>query len=115
MALGKAKTGKKKTAQKTLATAKNYSVLLKPVVTEKSSHVGNGGNTIVFKIDPRATKDEVKEAIESIYGKQVDSVRVANYRGKPKQRMSTTGRSAAYKKAYVTLKGNETVDIVEGV
>lgn len=90
----------------------DYSVLLSPVVTEKSSFVGNGGNTVVFRIDSRATKDQVKSAIKTIYGKDARSVRVSNIIGKPKRRMSATGRSSQYRKAYITLKEGQTIEIV---
>lgn len=102
----------KKAASK--ATAKDYSIILSPVVTEKTSMLGNGGNTVVFKVQKGTTKDEIKEAVQRIFGKDVASIRTANILGKPKQRTNRPGRTASYKKAYVTLKAGQTIEVVEG-
>lgn len=107
-----AKKTVKKTAKKSEATAKDYSIILTPVVTEKSALLGNGGNTVVFRVSKKASKEEIKGAVQRIFGKTVASVRTANYVGKPKRRLKAMGRTSSYKKAVVTLKAGETIEVV---
>lgn len=95
------------------ATAKDYSILLTPVVTEKSATIGNGGNTVIFKVAKKATKEEIKLAVERVFGKEVASVRTANYLGKPKRRMRDMGYTSSFKKATVTLKAGQTIEVVQ--
>jgi large subunit ribosomal protein L23 len=106
------KSVKKAPKAKASATAKDYSIILAPVVTEKSALLGNGGNTVVFKVSKTASKEEIKGAVERIFGKTVASVRTANYLGKPKRRMKAIGRTSSYKKATITLKAGETIEVV---
>ena len=76
----------KKTTKTTAAKAKDYSILLAPVVTEKTSIIGDSGNTVVFRVDRKASKEEIKGAVERIFQKDVVSVRTANFVGKPKKK-----------------------------
>ena len=103
----------KKAIQKSKATAKDYSIILSPVVTEKSAAIGNGGNTIVFRVNKKSSKDEIKLAVERIFGKEVSLVRTANYVGKPKKRTKAMGRTSSYKKAIITLKAGQTIEVVQ--
>ena len=59
-----------------------YQIIRKPVITEKGLGVKNTRNTLVFQVAPKATKAEIKEAVQSIFKVKVDSVRTANYPGK---------------------------------
>jgi len=90
-----------------------------PVITEKAltmkdepEAMGRSGNErqmLTLKVDRRATKPEIKRAVEQILNVKVDEVRVANYHGKMK-RIPTRremGRRADWKKAFVTLKAGE--------
>ncbi len=95
------------------ASAKDYSVILGPVVTEKTSFIGNGGNTIAFRVCRKASKDEIKAAVQRIFLKDVVSIRTANFVGKPKKRNRDMGRTPSYKKAFVTLKEGQTIELVE--
>ena len=88
-------------------------VILGAIVTEKSSFVGNSGNTIVFRVHDDASKIDIKGAVEEIFGKKVQSVRTARILGKPKQRAKVSGRSNNFKKAYVTLVAGEKIEITE--
>ena len=82
-------------------------------LSEKATLLGELNNEYVFKVDRKANKLEVKEAIERIFGKKVESVRTCNYRGKKKrERRADFGRTAHWKKAYVKLKEGESIDIV---
>jgi large subunit ribosomal protein L23 len=103
----------KKVPQKLKATAKDYSIILAPVVTEKTALHGNGGNTVSFRVAKKATKDEIKLAVERIFGKEVATVRTANYLGKPKRRTKAMGMTSSYKKATITLKAGQTIEVVQ--
>jgi large subunit ribosomal protein L23 len=109
MARAKAKIEKKQ------ATVKDYSVLLGPIITEKTSVIGEGGQNVVFRVDRRASKPEVKSAIESIFNVRVAAVRTCNYIGKKKRVTGSTGSRSGFRKAYVTLEPGHTIDVVEGI
>ena len=96
-----------------------WDVIKGPVITEKAltmkdepesmGRTGNDRQMLTLKVHIKATKPEIKRAIEKILGVKVETVRVANYRGKEK-RIPTrreTGRRSDWKKAYVTLKSGE--------
>lgn len=93
-------------------------VLLKPVVTEKTS-IANEKGVYVFVVNKRANKIQIQKTIEEIYGVTVDKVRTVNMLGKPKARFTKTGhtkgRTASYKKAYVSLVEGDMIDIYEGI
>jgi len=89
-------------------------VLLGPVISEKSTFVGEKNNEVVFKVTRDATKPEIKAAVELMFGTKdkpisVKHVRVANVKGKEKRVGRFTGRRDNWKKAYVSL--NEGSDI----
>ena len=98
-----------------VATRTDYSVLLNPIITEKSSVIGASGRTVVFHVDPRATKTEVKAAVERIYKVNVEGVRTLNMKGKVKRSARSIGQRADKKKAYVTLREGQTINLVEGL
>lgn len=116
MALVKRNSKKKGKADTVTPSVKNYSVFLSPVITEKSSTLGGGaGSVIAFKVDPRASKSEIKTAVEKVFKVEVQKVRTTNYLGKVKRTARSIGRRAQFKKAYITLKTGHTIDIVEGL
>ena len=82
-------------------------------LSEKATLLGELNNEYVFKVDRRANKLEIKRAIESIFGKKVESVNTCNYRGKKKrERRADFGRTSHWKKAIVRLKEGESIDLV---
>lgn len=104
-----------------------WDVIKGPVITEKAltmkdepesmGRFGNERQILTLKVDTRATKSEIKQAVERILGVKVERVRVANYRGKMK-RVPTRremGRRRDWKKAYVTLRRNEKQIMYEDV
>lgn len=97
------------------ASVKDYQVIIAPLITEKSAMVGGVGTTVVFKVDPRASKTAIKQAVERVFSVLVAKVRTSNFMGKPKRTMRSVGRRAGYKKAYVTLKEGQKIDLVEGI
>jgi large subunit ribosomal protein L23 len=90
-------------------------VLLAPVVSEKSTFVGEKANQYVFHVVSDATKPEIKAAVELLFSTkdkkvQVTGVRVANVRGKNKRFGRFTGRRSHWKKAYVSLAAGQDIN-----
>ena len=82
-----------------------YDVIIKPVITEQSMDVA-AEKKYSFKVATDANKTQVKLAIEEIFGVEVKKVNIMNYDGKVKRMGRTQGKTAAYKKAIVTLTDN---------
>jgi large subunit ribosomal protein L23 len=93
----------------------DYGVLLSPVITEKTATASGENTRVVFKVDPAATKSEVKAAVERVFKVKVDSVNTVNYQGKMKRTTGMMGRRRAFKKAYVVLAKGQTIQLVEGL
>jgi len=90
-------------------------VLLGPVVSEKSTFVGEKNNQYAFRVAGDATKPEVKAAVELLFSTkdkkiQVQSVQIANVKGKQKRSGRFTGRRSDWKKAYVRLAQGQDID-----
>ena len=98
-----------------LANVSDYSLVLSPMITEKTSLVGGAGNRVVFKVDRRATKTEIKSAVERVFKVTVEDVNTVNYLGKVKRTSRSEGRRTAWKKAYVTLQKGQTINVIEGM
>ena len=90
-------------------------VILAPVISEKSTFVADHNRQIVFRVDPRASKPEIKAAVEFMFKVEVRSVRVSNVRGKQKRFGQTLGRRNEWKKAYVSLKPGQEINFAESV
>ncbi len=86
-----------------------YDIIKKPVITEKSTFVAQDGK-VVFCVDPKATKQDVKTAIETLYKTQVKSVNIVNIEGKSKKFRGVLGARSNAKKAYVTLIDGQNID-----
>lgn len=84
-----------------------YQILRKPIITEKGLGVKETESTLVFQVAAKATKTEIKEAVQSIFKVKVDSVRTANFEGKERRRGKFTGYRPDWKKAYVRLRAGE--------
>lgn len=81
-------------------------------LTEKATLLSEKLNKYVFRVNPRANKLQIKQAIEKLFGKKVVDVNTCNYAGKQKrQRTAAYGRTAHWKKAIVTLKEGEKIDL----
>jgi len=82
-------------------------------LTEKASLMGEKLNKYVFRVAPRANKLQIKNAIEKLFNKKVVAVNTCNYAGKKKrERTANFGRKAHWKKAIVTLKEGDKIDLV---
>ena len=84
-----------------------YQIIRRPVITEKGLAIKENQNTLVFQVAPKATKTEIKEAVQSIFKVKVDSVRTSNFAGKERRRGRFAGYRPDWKKAYVKLKSGE--------
>ncbi|MEJ7616897.1 MAG: 50S ribosomal protein L23 [Pyrinomonadaceae bacterium] len=97
-----------------------WDIIKSPVITEKAlmakEESQDGRQLLTFRVDRRATKPEIKIAIERIFQVKVDRVRTINYMGKMARRGRFEGRKPAWKKAYVTLKqGEQPLDYSEAI
>ena len=88
----------------------DYDVLRRPRVTEKSVFQQNALNQHTFEVHPSATKQQVKEAVQRLFGVKVTAVRVQNYDGKSRRTRMGSGQRAAWKKAIVILAAGENIE-----
>lgn len=88
-------------------------VLLGPVVSEKSTLLGDGANQVVFKVRTDARKLDIKRAVEQMFEVSVTSVNVLNVKGKTKGNVRSQGKRADWKKAYVTLAEGQDIDFID--
>lgn len=91
----------------------SISVLVRPIVTEKSTSQLNGLNDVVFEVNLGANKIQIKEAVEQFYGVKVDGVRTLVVRGKIKRSGRFSGKRSNWKKAYVRLAAGESINVHE--
>jgi len=94
-------------------------VILKPIITEKMTHLGEKLNRYGFMVDRRANKLQIMQAIKELYGVDVASVNTMVFSGKNKSRFTKSGvisgRTNAYKKAIITLAKGETIDFYSNI
>jgi large subunit ribosomal protein L23 len=90
-----------------------YDIIKTASLTEKSSVLSEKLNKYVFRVSPRANKIQIKNAVERMFQKKVLDVNTCNYAGKKKrERRADYGRKPHWKKAIVTLKEGEKIDLV---
>jgi large subunit ribosomal protein L23 len=92
-----------------------FKVIKRPLLTEKSDSLRETGNQYCFEVAVEATKHDVKEAVESLFGVQVTKVRVQNRLGKVKRLGRNQGRRASWKKAFVSLAADNHIELFEGI
>ncbi len=95
-------------------TEKMYDILLRPIITEKSTLVAEQGK-IVFAVRTDATKTDIKNAVEKIYNVKVKSVNITLKPGKMKRFKGVLGSTSDVKKAYITLEEGHNIDIMAGL
>lgn len=89
-----------------------YDIIETVRLTEKATLLGDTQNKYVFRVNPRANKAQIKQAVEQLFKKTVLHVNTANYAGKKKrERTAAYGRKAHWKKAIVTLKEGDKIDL----
>lgn len=92
-----------------------YSIIKKPLFTEKGSHLKESENKILVEVMNDVNKLEIKEAIEEIFKVKVDKVSTINRKGKWKRYGRSIGKRPDRKRAIITLKKGEKLDFIEGV
>jgi len=85
-------------------------VLLAPQISEKATYVAEKNEQVIFRVAPDATKPEIKAAVEMMFKVSVDSVQVANVKGKVKRTGRFVGRRNNWKKAYVCLAAGQEIN-----
>lgn len=91
----------------------HFDIIQTASLTEKASLLSEKLNKYVFRVAPRANKIQIKQAIEKLFNKKVVAVNTANYAGKKKrERTANFGRKPHWKKAIVTLKEGDKIDLV---
>ena len=93
---------------------KLYKTIIAPHVSEKATIMTEKRNTYVFQVATCATKASIKEAIEFLFKTQVKSVQIINVRPKKKIFRGLEGKRRGWKKAYVTLFGDQKLDMMGG-
>lgn len=91
-----------------------YDVVLRPIITEKSSLLKETGNQYVFEVQRDVNKIEIKKAVEKLFKVKVVSVSVVNLEGKKKRLGRFSGKKPDWKKAYVKLSPKDKITIFEG-
>lgn len=110
-----AKPGKKKTVKKSASdTGLAHKWLVKPIITEKATYL-NSQNKYVLEIDKKANKIEIKKALKKLYDVDVIKVNIINRPGKKVRYGKVSGKTKSRKRAIVTLKQGQAIDLYEGV
>ena len=91
-----------------------HRIIVRPLITEKSSAAYQDRGEYTFEVHPEATKPQIRSAIEQLFGVKVTGVWTSNMRGKEKRMGRTVGRRPNWKKAIVTLREGDTIEIFEG-
>jgi large subunit ribosomal protein L23 len=89
----------------------DYSVIVRPIVTEQGMHFANVKGAYSFEVNRKAKKTEIRNAVERIYGVKVQKVRTANHKGKRRRRGRSFGVTPSWKKAVVFLEPDYHIDL----
>ncbi len=92
-----------------------YTIVKKPLITEKGTLIKEKGNYYSFIVDKNSTKTEIKKAIEEIFKVHVLEIKTVVLPGKSKRFGRTISKAKKFKKAYVKIKPQEKIEIIEGV
>jgi large subunit ribosomal protein L23 len=92
-----------------------YDIIKRPLITEKTSLQKDALNKVVFEVDRKANRIEIRQAVEKIFNVAVTGVQTVQVKGKLKRRGSILGKRRDWKKAIVTLKAGARIDFFEGV
>lgn len=95
--------------------SETYSILKRPLLTEKGTDQKEAMNKYLFEVDSSANKIQIKSAVEKIFNVKVSVVHTINTKGKVKRVGKNFGKRSDWKKAIVTLKAGEKIELIEGV
>ncbi len=93
---------------------RHYDVIVSPAITEKST-MASEQNQVIFNVAKKATKPEIKAAVEALFGVKVTAVNTLVRKGKVKRFRGTIGRQGDVKKAVVTLVDGQSIDVATGL
>lgn len=91
-----------------------FDIIKRPLITEKSTSRQGLANQYYFAVDQRATKTEIRDAVQKVFGVKVTAVRTMSVAGKKRRVGKNVGRTAAWKKAMVQLKEGDRIEFLEG-
>ncbi|MHC5082330.1 MAG: 50S ribosomal protein L23 [Planctomycetota bacterium] len=89
----------------------DYSIIIKPLVTEQGMHFANTKNAYSFEVNKKANKIQIRNAVQRLYNVKVTDVRTANIKGKPRRRGRHMGYTKSWKKAVVVLHQDYHIDL----
>ena len=92
-----------------------YAVIKKPIITERSAYLKERGNKIIFQVEVNANKRDIKKAVEKVFNVHVMDVNTLNMKGKVKRFGKSFGKRPDWKKAIVTLKEGDKIELLEGI
>ena len=93
---------------------KHYDTIIAPIITEKST-MASDHNQVVFRVANKATKPEIRAAVEALFNVKVTGVNTLNRKGKAKRFRGIPGRQKDFKKAIVTLAEGHSIDVATGL
>ena len=96
------------------ADPRHYDIVVSPVITEKATNLTEQ-NKVVFRVAPKATKPQIKEAVEKLFDVKVTAVNTLVTKGKKKVFRGLRGQRSDVKKAIVTLAEGDTIDVTTGL
>ena len=100
--------------QQAAPDARHYDIVLAPHITEKSTMLSET-NSVVFRVAPRATKPEIKAAVEALFNVTVVGVNTINSKGKTKRWKGKPYQRSDVKKAIVRLAEGQSIDVTQGI
>jgi large subunit ribosomal protein L23 len=103
-----------KKPQKAAPDARHYDIVLAPHITEKSTMLSET-NSVVFRVAPRATKPEIKAAIEALFNVKVENVNTITSKGKTKRWKGKPYQRSDVKKAIIRLAEGQSIDVTSGI
>ena len=89
----------------------DYNIIIRPLVTEQGVHFANTKGAYSFEVNTKANKNQIRNAVEKIYGVKVLKVNTANRKGKYRRRGRNSGKTPAWKKAVVFLEPDYHIDL----
>lgn len=97
------------------AKPEHYDLIKKPIITEKATLATELSNAVVFQVASDATKPQIKEAVEAVFGVKVKAVNTVVAKGKVKRFRGRPGERSDKKKAYVILEEGNSIDVASGL
>lgn len=89
----------------------NTNVIIRPLITEKSTHQQTAANAYAFEVNKHANKQQIREAVEKLYSVRVVDVRTLNRKGKPRRSRYRMTKTSDWKRAVVVLDENSRIDL----